>query len=127
MQNFRNLAVWKKSHELALEIYKITEQFPRAEMFGLTSQLRRAASSVATNLAEGCGRTQAEFARFVQISFGSANEVEYQLLLAHDLSFLDAEAYDRAQHRIIEIKRMLTSLMRTIQKDAMKSPSAATH
>ncbi len=70
MQNFRNLSVWEKVHHLTLEIYQLTKTFPRTEMFGLTSQLRRASSSIGTNLAEGCGRTQPEFARFVQIAFG---------------------------------------------------------
>ncbi len=88
MQSFRNLSVWEKAHHLTLDVYHITERFPRTEMFGLTSQLRRASSSIAINLAEGCGRTQLELARFVQIAFGSASEVEYELLLAYDLSFL---------------------------------------
>ncbi len=79
MQNFRNLSVWEKAHHFTLQVYQITERFPRTEMFGLTSQLRRASSSIAINLAEGCGRTQLEFARFVQIAFGSASEVEYEL------------------------------------------------
>jgi four helix bundle protein len=79
---------------MTLSIYKLTDRFPRSEMFGLSSQLRPASTSVATNLAEGCGRTQAEFGRFVQISFGSAGEVEYQLLLANDLGFLSAVEYE---------------------------------
>ena len=83
-------------------------------MFGLTSQFRRAASSIATNLAEGCGRTQPEFGRFVQIAFGSASEVEYQLLLAHDLGFLSDHAYERIKSDVLEIKRMLNSLLQTI-------------
>ena len=93
MQDFRNLEVWSRAHKLTLRIYALTERFPRSEMFGLSSQLRRAAASVPTNLAEGCGRTQAEFGRFVQISFGSACEVEYQLLLARDLGYLVPDEY----------------------------------
>jgi four helix bundle protein len=77
MQNFRNLSVWQKAHDLTLQVYQITEHFPRTEIFSLTSQLRRASSSIAINPAEGCGRTQLEFARFVKIAFGSASEVEY--------------------------------------------------
>ncbi len=125
MQNFRNLSVWEKAHHLTLEVYHITERFPRTEMFGLTSQLRRASSSIATNLAEGCGRTQLEFARFVQIAFGSASEVEYELLLAHDLAFLDDEGYERLKSNVVEIKRMMNSLLRTIQTDARGSQAAS--
>ncbi len=88
MQSFRNLSVWEKAHHLTLDVYRITERFPRTEMFGLTSQLRRASSSIAINLAEGAGVRSWNFARFVQIAFGSASEVEYELLLAHDLAFL---------------------------------------
>jgi four helix bundle protein len=88
VQDFRNLEVWKKAHQLTLEAYRITENFPRAETFALSSQIRRAASSIPTNLAEGCGRTQGEFARFVQIALGSACELEYQLMLVRDLHLI---------------------------------------
>jgi len=70
MQNFRNLSVWEKAHHFTLQVYQITERFPRTEMFGLTSQLRRASSSIAINLAEGCGRTQLEFARSYRLRSG---------------------------------------------------------
>ena len=96
MQNFRNLEVWKKAHELTLEAYQITEPFPRSEMFGISSQIRRAAYSIPTNLAEGCGPTQAEFARFVQIALGSASELEYELLLVKDLRLLSIDSYNDA-------------------------------
>jgi len=125
MQNFRNLAVWEKAHQFVLEVYRVTEHFPRREMFGLTSQMRRASSSIAINLAEGCGRTQPEFARFVQIAFGSASEVEYELLLAHDLAFLGDELYKRTMSQVVEIKRMLNSLHRTIQRDVATSQGAS--
>jgi four helix bundle protein len=95
VQNFRNLEAWNKAHELTLQVYRITEGFPRTEIFGLTSQLRRAAASIAANLAEGCGRTQLEFAKFIQIAFGSASESEYHLLLARDLGFVNPEDYER--------------------------------
>jgi four helix bundle protein len=88
MRDFKSLTVWQKAHALTLEIYRNTESFPRTEVFGLTSQIRRAASSVEANLAEGCGRAQPEFGRFVQIAIGSANEVECHLLLARDLGFI---------------------------------------
>jgi four helix bundle protein len=115
MQDFRNLEVWRKAHRLALDVYRLTESFPRSEMFGLSSQIRRSASSIPTNLAEGCGRTQPEFGRFVQIAFGSACELEYQLLLARDLGFLAPESYESTNANVVEVKRMLSSLIKRIQ------------
>jgi four helix bundle protein len=77
MVDFRDLKVWKRSHELALQIYRATESFPKTEVFGLTNQMRRAAVSIPSNLAEGCGRmTQAELAQFSQVAMGSASELE---------------------------------------------------
>ena len=117
MQDFKNLEVWKKAHRLTLCVYQTTENFPRTEMFGLCSQMRRAASSIPTNLAEGCGRTQAEFARFVQIALGSACELEYQFLLAKDLRFVSLEVYDKTNAEMTEVKRMLQALLRRVQMD----------
>lgn len=83
MKDFKKLIVWKKAHEMTLNIYRTTKSFPKDEVYGLTSQLRRAASSIPANIAEGCGRnSDAELARFLQIAAGSASEVEYHLLLA---------------------------------------------
>ena len=91
MKDFRNLKVWEKSHQLALAVYKATSTFPRHELYGLTSQIRRACASIPANIAEGCGRSgDAELARFLQIAMGSASELEYHLLLARDLGFLPA-------------------------------------
>ena len=115
MQDFRNLEVWARAHQLTLRIYKLTDGFPRSEMFGLSSQLRRASASVATNLAEGCGRTQAEFGRFVQISFGSACELEYELLLAKDLGLVPTTEYEIMNDELVTLKRMLSSLMNRLQ------------
>jgi four helix bundle protein len=96
MQDYRKLKVWRKAHELALAVYEVTARFPRVEIYGLTSQMRRAASSVPSNIVEGCGRgTNAELMRFLYIALGSANEIEYQLLFARDLGFLPPEAHDR--------------------------------
>jgi four helix bundle protein len=119
MQDFRNLVVWKKSHEFVLEIYRETKAFPREEIFGLTSQMRRAASSIPANLAEGCGRTQSEFAHHLQIAFGSANELEYHLLLARDLCFLDAIEYRRSTADLGEIKKMLSTLLKRVRLSTM--------
>jgi four helix bundle protein len=81
MRDFRKLKVWEKSHQLTLSVYEITGGFPDDERFGLTSQMRRACTSIPTNIAEGCGRDgHAELARFLQIAMGSASELEYQLL-----------------------------------------------
>jgi four helix bundle protein len=91
MQDFRNLEIWNKVHGLTLDIYRLTESFPRTEVFGRSIQLRRGVASIATNLAEGCGRAQGEFGRFLQIAFGSACEVEYQLLLSRDLGLITRE------------------------------------
>ena len=86
MKDFRNLVVWQKSHKLTLDVYEATRKFPKEELYGLVSQLRRACSSIPCNIAEGCGRRgNGEFHRFLQIATGSASEVEYQLLLAHEL------------------------------------------
>jgi four helix bundle protein len=112
MQDFRNLKVWEKGHALTLAVYDRTTTFPKHEMFALTNQIRRAASSIPMNLAEGCGRgSDAEFGRFLQIAMGSACEVEYQLLLARDLAYLPAETYMALHGDVLEIKRMLSALI----------------
>jgi four helix bundle protein len=90
MKDFRKQKVWQKSHKLTLEIYKVTIDFPPDELYGLTSQLRRSCASIPANIAEGCGRqSDADFSRFLQIALGSAAELEYHLLLSHDLGFMN--------------------------------------
>lgn len=117
MQDFRNLEVWKRSHQLTLEVYRQTKAFPSDERFGLTSQLRRAAVSIESNLAEGCGRgSDQDFARFVQVALGSATEVDCQLLIAHDLGYLPATTYDHAYSDLQRIKKMLNALLKTLRK-----------
>ena len=112
MQGFRRLNVWEKAHELTLEVYKATARFPKEELYALTSQLKRAASSVAANIAEGCGRgSDADFSRFLLIAMGSASELEYHLLLARDLKFLSETDYQRLYTAATEVKRMLASLI----------------
>ncbi len=118
MKNFRDLKVWHKSHELTLAVYKETKSFPREELYGLTSQIRRASASVPANIAEGCGKSSnADFARFLQIAFGSANELEYHILLARDLGILDNQIHNSLEERLIEIKKMLASLITKIRTD----------
>jgi four helix bundle protein len=125
VRNFRELDVWKKAHGLTLEIYRLTATFPNQEKYGLTSQLQRAAASIGANLAEGCGReTDADFGRFIQIARGSASEVEYHLLLAHDLSLVSDIDYERLNAKINEVKRMLFGFNRYLEaeSDGRRSP-----
>ena len=94
------------------------QSFPREEVFGLVSQIRRAASSVPANIAEGCGRRgNSELHRFLQIAMGSASELEYHLLLSKDLGYLKAEYRDRIQQQVEEVKRMLASLIRKVDSE----------
>jgi four helix bundle protein len=116
MEDFKDLRVWVKAHDLTLAIYQKTRAFPKEEMYGLTSQLRRASASVGANIAEGCGRrSDAEMKRFVQIARGSANEVEYHLLLAKDLGLLTPDEHITLETKVFEIQRMLASLVQSIQ------------
>jgi len=118
MRNFRNLSVWQKAHELTLAVYHATKSFPKEEIYGLTSQMRRSSASIAANIAEGCGRrTDADFARFVQNAFGSASELEYHLLLARDLGLLKAAEYENLFLNTVEVKKMLSGLLRKLNAD----------
>jgi four helix bundle protein len=113
MRNFRQLDVWKKTHSLTLDVYRVTADFPATERFGLTTQLQRAAASIGANLAEGCGReTDADFRRFVQMASGSACEVEYHLILARDLDLISEESHELLNASVNEVKRMLVGLTR---------------
>ncbi|HEV2799467.1 MAG TPA: four helix bundle protein [Pyrinomonadaceae bacterium] len=112
MKDFRNLKAWGKAHELTLKVYSVSKTFPRDEAFGLTSQLRRACASIPANIAEGCGRNgDVELARFLSIAAGSASEVEYHLLLAHDLNYLNHAEYNQLDPEVNELKRMLTAFI----------------
>jgi four helix bundle protein len=116
MKNFKELNVWLKAHQLVLAVYQVTKSFPSDELFGLTSQMRRAAASIPANIAEGCGRSSdAEFARFLYISFGSASELEYHILLAHDLGMLNEIDCGKLTENVIEIKKMLSSLIKKVK------------
>ena len=117
MKDFRSLQVWQRSHALVLEIYRVTKEFPGDEAFGLRAQLRRAAASVPTNIAEGCGRGgDSDFARFVQIALGSASETEYHLLLAKDLGYIGDRENGALTQEIQEVKRMLTGLRARLRR-----------
>jgi four helix bundle protein len=118
MQNFRDLKVWSKAHAAALSICKATDLFPASERYGIAGQMRRAAASVPASIAEGCGRSSnADLARVLHISMGSASELEHFLLLARDLRMLDAATHDTILADVQEVKRMLASLIARVKAD----------
>jgi len=118
MRDFKELKVWEKAHLLTLTVYKATAAFPRDELYGLTSQIRRSCASIPANIAEGCGRSgEPELARFFHIAMGSASELEYHLLLARDLGFLQNSAYEQLAREVTEVKRMLTSFIQKLTAD----------
>lgn len=120
MKDFRDLVVWRKAHLLTLAAYESTAGFPKQELYGITSQIRRCAASIAANIAEGCGkRSNAEFQRFLGIAAGSASELEYHFLLAHDLVFINDVTYENLNHATVEVKRMLSALMRKVEADRL--------
>jgi len=122
MRDFRKIQVWQKSHDLTLRLYKITSTFPKEELYGLTSQIRRASASIPSNIAEGCGRdTQTELARFVHIAAGSASELDYHLLLSHDLGYINKETYQELENSISEIKRMLHGFEKPVSSNSKRS------
>lgn len=119
MKDFKELKVWEKAHQLALAIYKATQVFPKDELYGLTSQMRRSGSSIPANIAEGCGRNgDAELARFLHIAMGSASELEYHILPARDLGLLNDLTHDHLSNDVIEIKRMLASFIKKLNADS---------
>jgi four helix bundle protein len=118
MQDFHDLKVWEKSHLLTLAIYRETVCLPKEERYGLTSQIRRASSSIPANIAEGCGRFSSdELRRFLEIAMGSASELEYHLLLARDLGYLQIAVYDCLNQSTCEVKRMLASFIMKLRTD----------
>ena len=118
MKDFKSLDVWDKAHMLTLKVYQSTSTFPQEESYGLKSQMRRAGASVATNIAEGCGRnSDAELARFLVISMGSASELEYLLLLTRDLDLISSPDYSELTSNVVEIKRMLASFIKKLRAE----------
>jgi four helix bundle protein len=114
--DFKQLKVWRKAHEMTLQTYRLTAGFPKEEMYGLTSQLRRSAASIGANIAEGCGRrSDGEMCRFLQIARGSASEIEYHILLARDLHFLAEKDFETLTRQADELQRMLTGLMQSVR------------
>ena len=116
MRDYRDLKVWQKAHRLTLAVYKGTNHFPRCELFGLTSQIRRSSVSIEANLAEGCGRrSDGEMARFVQIAMGSGAELSCHLLLAKDLGFMQEAEYATLLEDTYEVLRMLSALSERVR------------
>ena len=115
VSDFTRLRVWEKAHNLALDVHQISAELPKSESYGLQTQMRRAAVSIPTNLAEGSGRsTNRDFARFVSNAIGSASELDYHLLLALDLGYIDQDSAELAKTKVAEIRRMLSALRRNL-------------
>ena len=116
MRDFKRYNVWEISHQFVLKIYKITKEFSKSEIYQLVSQMQRAAYSIPSNFSEGCGRaSDKDFNRFVTICLGSAHELEYFILLAKDLKYIDISTYDLLTTEINEIKRKLYSLSKKLR------------
>ena len=126
MRPFRDLVVWQHAHQLTLRIYKVSEAYPRSELFGLTSQTRRAASSVATNIVEGSARSVPEFKQFLRIALGSAAELEYHLLLGRDLGYIDTPTYVGLDAELASVKRMLVAFIQRLRPSDRDEESAVT-
>src|SRR5438105_7268852 len=121
MKDFRDLKVWEKSHSLTLDLYTATRAFPPDERFGIISQIRRSSASIGANIAEGCGRRgNGDFHRFLQNAMGSASELEYHILLAHDLGILPQPKFKDLNTNIVEVKRMLSALIRKVDEERKK-------
>ena len=118
VQNFRDLKVWRRAHALTLLVYRLSSVFPDSERFGLTSQTRRAASSIGANIAEGAGRaSNPDLARFFHNAVGSANELENHLLLARDLNFLPQHQFEEVTRHLDELQRMLATLISRVRAE----------
>jgi four helix bundle protein len=116
MKNFKNLNVWRKGIDLVVNVYKKSKQFPKEEIYGLTSQIKRSAISIPSNIAEGSGRnSDKDFNRFLDISLGSSFELETQLIIAHELEFLSDNDFNELNEKVIEEQRMITGLQKTLK------------
>jgi len=119
MKDFRSLKVWEKAHTMTLLIYKSTQEFPKQELYALTNQIQRAAVSIPANIAEGCSKdSDAELKRFFLIAMGSSSELEYLLLLAHDLGYLQENIYRSMQNELVEIRKMLNAFIQKLKANA---------
>ncbi|AZI68795.1 four helix bundle protein [Cloacibacterium normanense] len=121
MRDYKKYDIWKLSHLLTLEVYRITESFPKEEIFGLTSQIRRASSSIGINIVEGCGRgSDEDFKRFLRNASGSAFEVEYILLLSKDLNYISEDKFLELTPKAEELKMKISKLILKIEEDINK-------
>ncbi len=119
MRDFKKYDIWKLSHNLTLEVYTASADFPSNEIYGITSQLRRAVTSVPTNIAEGCGRdSDAEFNRFLTIALGSASETEYLLILSKDLGYLNSITFEKLIGDVNLIKQKTYALKQKLTSNA---------
>ncbi len=119
MKDYKNLIVWQKAHQLVLAVYEATRSFLKDEQYNLTSQLRRAAASSPTNIAEGCGKfTQIDFARYLQIAQGSAQEGEYLSFRSYELGYIKEDEYKNLNGMVNEVKAMLISLIKKVRKES---------
>ena len=117
LRNYKDLQVWQKAYQLCLEVYKATGEFPKHELYRITAQIRRAAVSIASNIAEGYGRkTTKEYIQFLYVAYGSICELETQVLLSGDLSYLSSNEAKRLQDIIGEVERMLKALINSLEK-----------
>jgi four helix bundle protein len=116
LKNYKELKVWQKAYQLCITIYKITKHFPKEERYGLTSQIRRSAVSVPSNIAEGYGRkTTQEYMQFLYIAYGSHCELETQIMLSKDLGYIKSDDFQKLQQDIGEVERMLKALIKSLQ------------
>lgn len=116
MQSHEDLGVWQRSVDLSIEMYKLTEKFPEREKYGISSQMRRAAVSIASNIAEGRRRgTDADFLHFLRMAHGSVAELETQLLISSELGFCERKEYERMRASLVEISKMLHGMMKKLQ------------
>lgn len=124
MREFKDLEIWKESHKLALTIFDLTKSsFPKEEQYGLISQMRRSSQSIPTNIAEGCGRSsEKDFLRFCHIAMGSASELEYQLILSHDLDYLNQPEFESVSNQLITLKKRLNAFIQYQKSQIPKSP-----
>lgn len=118
MKDFRDLRVWEEAHHLTLQLYRATAKFPREELYGLTSQIRRCSTSIGANIAEGCGkRGNNEFQRFLVMASGSASELAYELLLSRELGYLNEQTYVLLHEDLSRLRKMLNSLLQKVDRE----------
>lgn len=119
MHNYKELTVWTKAVTLATDIYRATSEYPKSELYGITSQMRRCAVSISSNIAEGAGRSSnKDFARFLHIANGSSYELETQLLISKNLTYLKDAEFESLDNSLIEIQKMLYTLIKRIESDS---------